>query len=215
MSDPLVSLLVPALAIAVNPVPISAAVTLLMSARGRRDTATFLATLVVAMAADGLITLFLIGQSSASTSSRIHGAIQVAFGLVFLALFMLQWRGEPVPPGEEPGWMKLMNKAGFGAAVVLGLALTNYALLSAGVSTIREAELSTSSAVTALAFFIAVSVVTVAATLILFLARPRWAQVRLARLRIWLMKHSRVILMAVFGLMGALFVAQGLAVVLY
>jgi len=42
----LVSLLVPALATAVNPVPIIAAVTLLMTGHGRRDTATFLASLI-------------------------------------------------------------------------------------------------------------------------------------------------------------------------
>lgn len=215
MGDLLVSLLVPALAIAVNPVPIIAAVTLLMTDHGRRNTAAFLATLVVVMAADGLLTLFLIGQSSSSSSSWLHGAIQLAFGLVFVGTFVVQWRSKPVAPGEEPRWMKLMNRAGLGAAVVLGLALTNYALLAAGSSTIRRAELSTAAQLEALAFFIAVSVSTVAATLIVFLARPRWAAVRLTRLKIWLTKHSRPILLIVFGLMGALFTAQGLAALLH
>ena len=66
----------------------------------------------------------------------------------------------------------MMNKAGFGAAVVLGLALTNYALLSAGASTIRQAGLSTAAELAALAFFIVVPVSTMAAALILFLATP-------------------------------------------
>ena len=58
---------------------------------------------------------------------------------------------------------------------MLGLALTNYALLSAGVSTIRKAGLGTSEQTAALVFFIVVSVSTVAATLIVFLVRPGWA----------------------------------------
>jgi len=111
--------------------------------------------------------------------------------------------------------MKTMNKAGFGAAVVPGLAPTNKALPSAGTSTIRRATLSTTAELEALALLIRVSVSTGAATLILFLARPRWAEVRLARLKIWLTRHSRAILLAVFGLMRALFSAQGLAALLH
>lgn len=172
MGDLLVSLLLTALAIAVNPIPISAAVTLLMTGHGRRNTAAFLASLIVVMAADGLLTLVLLGQNSSSMSSQAHGWVQLALGLVFVGLFLVQWRSKPVPIGEEPGWMKMMNKAGFGAAVVLGLALTNYALLSAGISTIRRAGLSTSAELAAFAFFIVVSVSTVAVALILFLAAP-------------------------------------------
>jgi hypothetical protein len=33
-------------------------------------------------------------------------------------------------------------------------------------------------------------------------------------MKVWLTKHSRVILMVVFGLMGLLFAAQGLALLL-
>jgi len=214
VSEVLFSLLVPALAIAINPVPIVAAVTLLMTDHGRRNTAAFLGALIVIMAADGLLTLYLVGQGQSSSSSTVHGSIQLVLGLVFLSLFVLQWRSKPVPPGEQPAWMRMMNKAGLGAALVLGLALTNYALLSAGISTIRQAGLSTPDQLAALAFFIVVSVSTVAATLIVFLVRPRWAEVQLTRLGVWLTRHSRAILLVVFGLMGTLFAAQGLSVLL-
>ena len=214
MNSLLVSLLLPALAIAVNPVPIIAAVTLLMTDHGRRNTATFLAALIVVMAADGLLTLFLIGQKSAGTSNAAHAWVQIAFGAVFLALFVLQWRAKPPAEGEEPGWMKMINKAGFGAAVVLGLALTNYALLSAGVSTIRDAGLSSSEQLAALVFFVAVAVSTVAVTFVLFLVFPHWAETALVRFKAWLTTHSRAILLAVFGLMGLLFVIQGIDVLL-
>jgi hypothetical protein len=210
----LASLLVPALAIAVNPVPIIAAVTLLMTDHGRRNTAAFLSALILVMAADGLVTLFLVGQKSSGSSTAAHAWVQVVFGIVFLGLFVLQWRAKPPADGEEPGWMKMMNKAGFGAAVVLGLALTNYALLSAGVSTIRSSGVSSSQQLAALVFFVVVAVSTVAATLILFIAFPRWAEKELVRLKAWLTKHSRVILMAVFGLMGLLFAVEGVLVLL-
>ena len=58
------------------------------------------------------------------------------------------------------------------------------------------------------------AVSTVAATLILFLAFPRWAEKALARLKTWLTKHSRVILLIVFGLMGLLFAVEGVLALL-
>ena len=181
---------------------------------GRRNTATFLSALILVMVADGLVTLFLVGQKSSGSSTAAHAWVQIVFGILFLALFVLQWRAKLPADGDEPGWMKMMNKAGLGAAVVLGLALTNYALLSAGVSTIRNAGVSSSQQLAALAFFVVVAVSTVAATLILFIAFPRWAEKALVRLKAWLTKHSRVILMAVFGLMGLLFAVEGVIALL-
>ena len=51
--------------------------------------------------------------------------------------------------------------------------------------------------------------VAVIVPLVLYLVRPVWAREQPGRLQVWLTKHNRVILMIVFGLMGALFTAQG------
>jgi hypothetical protein len=56
---------------------------------------------------------------------------------------------------------------------------------------------------------------TVATPLALYLVRPVWARGQLALLQGWLTRHDRVILMIVFGLMGALFTAQGAANLLH
>jgi hypothetical protein len=111
--------------------------------------------------------------------------------------------------------MRLIDRAGLGAAVVLAFALTNYALLSAGAGEIRTATLSASQQAAALAFFVAVAVSTVATPLALYLVRPAWAREQLGRLQSWLTRYDRVILMIVFGLMAALFTAQGVANLLH
>jgi hypothetical protein len=54
----------------------------------------------------------------------------------------------------------------------------------------------------------------VAATLILFLAFPRWAEKAPVRLKAWPTKHSRVILLIGFGLTGLLFVVGGVLALL-
>ncbi len=211
MSQLLVSLLLPALAIAVNPVPIAASVTLLSFRHGKLGASAFLATLALIMIAIGVLTIFILGESSQSSASKGSAAVQVVFGLVFLGIFVSQWRSKPPAEGEQPSWMKIMDKAGWAAGLVLGLALTNYALLSTGTSEIRTSGLSTADQATALAFFAVVSLSTVAATLLVSIVLPHWSKIHLAQLREWLARHNRVILMIVFGLMGALFVALGVA----
>ena len=210
MSQLIASLLVPALAIAVNPVPIIAAVTLLASDHCKRNAAVFLGSLVTVMLAVGVLTIFLIGKSSSSQQSASNGmaALQLLFGIVFLVTFVVQWRNKQ--PDGDPGWLKMMDKAGFIVGVVLGLALTNYALLTAGTTAIRKSGLSVTNEAVALVFFVVLSASTVIAPLVIYLVSPAWAEDKLGRLKVWLTRHSRVILMVVFGLMGLIFTMLGL-----
>lgn len=213
MGDLLTSLIVPALLIAVNPVPIIAAVTLLTTDHGRRNTAVFAATLVVIMLADGLLTIFLLGKAGSPTqsgSTTAQAALQTAFGLAFLTMAFLQWRGGSKTEAQSPKWMQKMDKAGFTVAVVLGVSLTNYALLSTGTQRILKSGVPASQEVAALLFFVLLALCTVVAPLILYLVRRAWAEVRLDRLKAWLTVHNRTLLIAVFGVMGVLFTAQGL-----
>ena len=217
MSSLLADLLVPALLIAVNPVPILAAVTLLMSDRGRLNEALFVATLTAVMLADGLLTLFLLGRagSSAQQSAATGGAaLQLVFGLAFLAIAVAQWHSDPTKAGT-PGWMRLVDRAGLSAAVVLGVSLTNYALLTAGTTKILDSHLPASEQVAALLFFVVVALSTVVAPLVLYLVRHDWAEEQLGRLKGWLTLHNRTLLIVVFGAMGLLFTAQGIANLLH
>jgi hypothetical protein len=212
----IVSLILPALAIALNPVPIIAVVTLLSSDHGKRNASAFIASVFAVMLTVGVLTIFVLGaKSSQSSATTGQAAAQTLFGLIFLALFALQWRAKPSATDEAPGWMRMIDKAGMVAAVVMALALTNYALLAAGAGKIRAAGVGTTQQAEALAFFVLLAVSTVVAPLVLYLVRPVWASEQLGRLKVWLTKHNRVILMIVFGLMGALFTAQGMVNLLH
>jgi len=207
-SELLSSLIGPALAIAVNPVPIMASVTLLTTAHGKRNALYFIATMWVIMLAVGAVTIAIAGSSSSSSTSTGGAAIEAAFGLIFLAAAAQQWLTKPVE-GKDPGWMKALDKTGLVAGVTLAVSLTNYALLTTGVDDIARSGLSKSVQIGALVFFVAIATSTVVLPLIVYLVRPAWAKKRLGRLRDWLMKHSRVILITVFALMGVLFFIEG------
>ena len=106
--------------------------------------------------------------------------------------------------------MKMMGKAGFGVAVVLGVSLTNYALLTVAATTILKADSSTTTQVAGLAFFILIAISTVVCPLVVYLVRPQWATRQLGRLKDWLTLHNRVVITLVLALMGVLFTALGL-----
>jgi len=217
MNQLITSLILPALAIALNPIPIIAVVTLLSTDHGKRNAFAFIASVIAVMLAVGVLTIFVLGAKSSSQGTVTTGqaAAQTLFGVVFLALSALQWRAKPSATDEPPGWMRMIDKAGIVASVVMALALTNYALLTAGAGKIRAAGVGTTPQAEALAFFILLAVSTVIAPLVLYLVRPVWAREQLGRLQVWLTKHNRVILMIVFGLMGALFTAQGVVNLLH
>jgi len=211
MSQLLASLVIPALLIAVNPVPILVAVTLLMSDHGRRSAAIFGATLAVVMLVVGVLTLFLLGKagsSSQQSGSTGSAVLQTVFGLAFLGMAFVQWRAKP--SDKPPAWMRAMDKAGFSVAVVLGVSLTNYALLTQGSTEILKSGLPASQEVAGLVFFVVVAISTVVVPLIVYLVRPEWAGRQLGRLKAWLTRHNRVIIIIVFGLMGLLFTVEGL-----
>ena len=66
----------------------------------------------------------------------------------------------------------------------------------------------------ALVVFTLIATSTIIAPLIIYLVRPVWAKKVLGGFRDRLMKHNRVILIVVFGLMGLLFTVQGLVALL-
>jgi hypothetical protein len=202
------SIIVPALAIAVNPVPIIACVTLLSTPHGKRNALYFIATMVILMLAIGSAVIFVVGQSSSSSTSTGGAGLTTAFGIIFLAVAVQQWRTKPVE-GKDPGWMKALDKAGLVAGVVLGVSLTNYALLTSGMQKIVTSGLSSSVQTSALVVFTLIATSTIILPLVVYLVRPVWAKRVLGRFRDWLMKHNRVILIVVFGLMGTVFTVQG------
>ena len=203
----------PALIIAVNPVPIIASVTLLSTPHGKRNALYFIATMVILMLAIGSAVIFIVGQSSSSSTSTGGSGVTLAFGIIFLAVAVQQWRTKP-EEGKDPGWMKALDKAGLVAGVVLGVSLTNYALLTSGVGKIVTSGLSSSVQTAALVIFTLIATSTIILPLIIFLVRPAWAKKVLGGFRDWLMKHNRVILIVVFGAMGLLFIIQGVTALL-
>jgi hypothetical protein len=214
VNDLVIQMLVLGLAAAINPVPVGAAIVLLAAEHGKRNALIFTLSMAAVLAGVGLWMLSAASEAATSNSSTASAASSIftlVIGLAFLGVFVQQWRRTPGTPGEKPGWMGSVEKLGIIAPLVLAVCLTNYALLSAAVSDILKADVSTAQQDTALGLFVLVAIMSGLIPLVLTIVSPRWAHKQLGRLSAWLAFHDRALLMWVFGIMGAVFAAQGIA----
>lgn len=215
MSSAVSQVLLPAIATAVNPVPIMAVVALLGSRYPRRNGGVFVLVMLVVILIVGMIDIYLVKNVDQSQSQGA-GGFQLLVGLLFLAVFVMNWRKKPDPSGETqvPKWMQTVDTISLIGVLVLGVALVNYALVSTAVAGILSVDASKTEAVTAFVVYIVIALSTLVAPLIYFTVAPKRSEHLLARMKAWLLKNNRTILLWVFGLMGGLFVAEGLIAIL-
>jgi hypothetical protein len=203
--------LLPAIATAVNPVPIMAVVALLGSRHPRRNATMYLFVMLLVIVVVGMIDIY-VAKNVSQSQTQGSGGFQLLVGLLFLAAFVMNWRKKPDASGETqvPKWMQTVDTISVIGVLVLGVALVNYALVSTAVAGILSVDASKTEAVTAFVVYIVISMSTIVAPLVYFLVAPKRSEHLLAGMRVWLLKHNRTILLWVFGLMGGLFVAEGL-----
>jgi threonine/homoserine/homoserine lactone efflux protein len=134
------------LVVSLEPIPLTAMILLLASERGLWKglgfTLGWLLTLVVIVAVTVLVTggKPLVAHSSPSTAAL---AVKLACGVV-LVLSAGRRRARPARtvPKKEPKWMSGIDRIGPLAAAGLGFLLQPWVLVTAGVATITQAELS-------------------------------------------------------------------------
>ena len=187
-----------AIAIAASPPPIIVAVLMLVSARPRANGLAYALGWVAGIAALGTLVLVIAETADASDDgdpATWASLLNLAFGVVLLALAARQWSGRP-RAGDEvpiPAWMGAISAftpvkaagAGFGLSVANP---KNVLFVIAAAATEAQADLSAGQEALAWAVFVCLASLGVAVPLLLYFAlgdalrRCSTAQ-RLARLQ--------------------------------
>ena len=209
-----------ALTIAISPVPIIAAILMLMSQRPKPLGLGFLTGWVAGIAvAVGIFTL-LAGVIPEKTDDPgpqpIVGIIQLLLGLALLLLALKQWRSRP-KPGEVaqlPKWMAAIDTMKPGAALGLAFLLAavnpkNLLMAAAAGVSIGHATLGTGPALVAVLTFIVIAALSVLAPVVIYLAAPDKATGMLDHVRIWLTANNATIMMVVMLVLGAQLIGKG------
>jgi hypothetical protein len=212
MSRLLLQIMPIAVAIAINPVPIIAALAMPATRRPLLNGVAYLAALVVVMAMFGAgVLLFFHGVALAGGTSaqRVLQWVWLVIGVGFLVAFVWMWFRRRPLEGAEPKWMQRLARLGPWGAAGVGAMLVNYELEGPALTDILAAQVDRDEAFMALAIFIVVACCTPAAPLGAYAAAPTRFAGPLTRGKSWLSRHDRPILLVVFAAVGVSYAVKG------
>jgi threonine/homoserine/homoserine lactone efflux protein len=202
-----------AVAIAVFPVPIIAAVLVLGSERGTAKGLTFVLAWSMGLAAIGAIALLLAGAADATDAGKPAtwvNVLQLGLGLLLLVLAAKQWRGRPAADEEPrvPGWMRTIGDFTVAKSAGAGFFLTalnpkNVLLTVAAAAEIAEVEIPADQQVVVMVVFVLLASAGVLTPLLLAVALGDRSRQLLDRLRGWMARHNAAIMAVLFLLIGA------------
>lgn len=209
-----------AIAIAVSPIPIIAAILMLLSPKAKGASVGFMLGWIIGILA--AVTVFTVLSSvmpsdDGSDSSPIRGIIQILLGAALVFLSIRQWRSRP-KPGEEvalPKWMAAIDSMTPGKALGLGFLLAgvnpkNLLLgASAGV-TIGTAGLDVRSTVIVIVIFTLIAAASVAIPVIAYLVAAKRMAAPLDALRTWLVHNNATIMSVLLLVIGFVVIGKGI-----
>ncbi len=201
-----------AIGIAISPVPIIAAILMLMTPQARRTSLGFLcgwiAGVVVAVSAFTVLAGAL-PTSDGEQSRPVVGVIQLLLGAALLVLAVRSWKSRPGEDGapEQPAWMKAIDGIRTGKALGLGFLLAaanpkNLLLAMAAGVALGHAELGFASTAVAVGVFVVVASCSVAIPVVAYLVAPARSTRMLDAARAWLVESNATIMAVLLLVLG-------------
>jgi len=209
-----------AVAVAISPLPIIAAILMLFSARARSNGLGFLLGWTVGILVVAVVFTLLSGliPGSSGGSQPVVGVVKIVLGVLLLFVAFRQWRGRPRDgaTAATPKWMSAIDSITPVKAIGLGLLLSaaNPKNLMMGISagvTIGTAKLSVGGVVLAIAIFVVISILTIAIPVLAYVVAPNAVKPVLQRMRGWLVENNAVVMAVLLVVIGVASIGKGIA----
>ncbi|MGP0029040.1 MAG: GAP family protein [Acidimicrobiales bacterium] len=203
----ILDLLIIALAITLEPIPLTAFLLILMAKGGVRKGAAFIFGWLLSLAIVVAVTLLVTGNKppKPSTAPSLAAlAVKIAIGVVLLLVALRQQRrmGKPKKPKKTPKWQMGLDTMSPWFAMGLAPLVQPWGLVAAGVATIVEAKLVSWENYVALLLFCLVATGLYLALEIFAGFRPERAQEILGGIRTWIDSHTDQVIIVVSALLG-------------
>jgi threonine/homoserine/homoserine lactone efflux protein len=182
-------------AVALDPLPLTAFLIVLPSKHGARKGAAFVFGWLVSLAIVVTITVLATGNSppKPNTAPSLAAlAVKIALGavLVVIGLRHIRARGRPKPPKKPPKWQEHVDNMSPWFAMVLAPTLQPWVLIGTGAATVVEAKVSSWQSFLALLSYCLVASSSYLAMEIYAVVRPAETQAFLVRCRTWIEDHT-------------------------
>jgi threonine/homoserine/homoserine lactone efflux protein len=210
-----------ALGIAVSPIPIIAAILMLLSPRAKGTSVGFLVGWVVGIVV--AVTVFTLLASALpenddDASDPTAGWIKIGIGILLLLVAVKQWRGRPTGDQEPelPGWMKAIDTMttakGTGLGFLLSAVNPKNLLMAAAAGVIiggTAAGLEAGEEVVAIVVFTVIAAASVAVPVIAYLVASEKMSGPLESMHQWLLKENAVVMAVLLLVIGVAMVGKG------
>jgi threonine/homoserine/homoserine lactone efflux protein len=208
-------LLLLGVAIALDPLPLTAFVVVLPSKRGVRKGAAYLFGWLVSLAIVVTVTVLATGNNPPKPNtvpSLASLAVKIAIGTLLVVIAIRQRRRMrgPKKPKKPPKWQEHVDNMSPWFAMGLAPALQPWTLIAAGAATVVEAKLSSWESYVALFAFCLLGSASYIAMEIYAGFWPDQSRAFLARFRIWMESHTDRVIVVGCLLLGFWLIASSI-----
>ena len=208
-------LLLIGLAVALDPLPLTAFVVILPSNRGVRKGAAYLFGWLASLAVVVAVTVIATGNNPPKPNtvpSLASLAVKIAIGAVLVVIAIRQRRrmGRPKPPKKPPKWQEHVDNMSPWFAMGLAPALQPWTLIAAGAATVVQAKLSSWESYLALIGFCVLGSASYIAMEIYAGLKPEQSQAFLAKFRKWMETRTDQVIIVGCLLLGFWLIASSI-----
>jgi len=208
-----------AAAIALFPIPILAALTMLSSPRAHTNVPAYLFGWVAGIA--GVLTIAALLTSGVDISSEDEktgiGWVRIVIGAALLFFAAKKWLARPRTPddAEIPGWMSAINGFSIIQSISLGLALSainpkNLALVASAGTAVGYPGLSLASAIVLGVLFTCLATLGLAIPVLYHVIAGDRGKEHLDNLLSWLIANNTVVMAVLMVLIGVVLIGEGI-----
>jgi len=207
------------IAVALDPLPLTAFLVVLPSERGVRKGAAFVFGWLVSLAAVVTITILATGNdppkpSTVPSLAALAVKIVLGFVLVWIAIRHIRARNQPKPPKKPPKWQAHVDSMSPWFAMALAPTLQPWVLIGLGATTVVEAKLSSWQSFLALALYCVLASSSYLAMEIYAIVRPDKSKTFLAACRSWVDARMDQVIIAGCLIIGFWFIGNSLYLIL-
>jgi hypothetical protein len=200
-------LLLIGLVIALEPIPLTAFILILLAKGGTRKGAAFIFGWLLSLAIVVSVTVLVTDNkppkpNTAPSLAALAVKILIGVALVLIAVRQRRRMGKPRPPKKPPKWQTGLDNMSPWYAIGLAPLTQPWGLVAAGVAVIVEAKLSSWESYVALFLFCLVATSTYIAMQVYAGFRPEKAQAFLGAIREWINTHTDQVIIVVSLALG-------------
>jgi threonine/homoserine/homoserine lactone efflux protein len=222
MKDAIGQVLPLGIAVAISPVPIIAVVLMLATPQARSNGPAFVVGWIVGLAIVGTIVLLASSGASASDDggpATWVSVLKLVLGVLLLLVGVREWRRRP-RRGEHdaalPTWMQTIDSfrapKAFGMGALLsGVNPKNLILTVGAAAAIAQTGIAAGEQAVALAVFIVLGTVGVAAPVVVFFALGERSREMLDTMRAWMAANNAAIMAVLMLVIGTKLLGDGIS----